>query len=142
MAYNLIITERTDELIDSSIYYIINKLNNPQAAKHLLDGISKLYDRLEDNPYQFPDSMDEFLKRRGYKEALVSDMQYKLIFRIEDNAVYIVGLFHDLEDYVSKVIEQCILPRLILRRISYHVEMRSFTEPFYREIGLEPFYLA
>ena len=105
MAYNLIITERTDELIDSSIYYIINKLNNPQAAKHLLDGISKLYDSLEDNPYQFPDSMDEFLKRRGYKEALVSDMQYKLIFRIEDNAVYIVGLFHDLEDYVSKVIE-------------------------------------
>jgi hypothetical protein len=70
-----------------------------------LDGISKLYDRLEDNPYQFPDSMDEFLKRRGYKEALVSDMQYKLIFRIEDNAVYIVGMFHDLEDYVSKVIE-------------------------------------
>lgn len=29
-----------------------------------------------------------------------------------------------------------ILPRLILRRISYHVEIRSFTEPFYREIGL------
>ncbi len=29
-----------------------------------------------------------------------------------------------------------VLPRLILRRIPYHVEIRSFTEPFYREIGL------
>ena len=29
-----------------------------------------------------------------------------------------------------------ILPRLILRRIPYHVEIRSLSEPFYREIGL------
>lgn len=28
-----------------------------------------------------------------------------------------------------------ILPRLILRRIPYHVEIRSFSEPFFREIG-------
>lgn len=29
-----------------------------------------------------------------------------------------------------------VLPRLILRRIPYRVEIRSFTEPFFREIGL------
>lgn len=29
-----------------------------------------------------------------------------------------------------------ILPKLILQRIPYQVEIRSFTEPFYREIGL------
>lgn len=29
-----------------------------------------------------------------------------------------------------------ILPRLILRRIPYRVEIRSFSEPFFREIGL------
>ncbi len=28
-----------------------------------------------------------------------------------------------------------VLPRLILRRIPYQVEIRSFSEPFYREIG-------
>ena len=28
-----------------------------------------------------------------------------------------------------------ILPRLILRRIPYRVEIRSFSEPFFREIG-------
>ena len=29
-----------------------------------------------------------------------------------------------------------IIPRLILQRIPYEVEIRPFTEPFYREIGL------
>ena len=29
-----------------------------------------------------------------------------------------------------------VLPRLILRRIPYRVEIRSFSEPFFREIAL------
>ena len=105
MAYNLIIADRADELIDSRVFYIINQLKNSQAAGHLLDGISEVYDRLEENPYQFPDPKDDYLKGRGYKEALISDMQYKIVFRIEGPTVYVVGLFHDLEDYPSKVIE-------------------------------------
>ena len=34
-------------------------------------------------------------------------MQYKIIFRVDENKnyVYVVGLFHDLEDYESKVID-------------------------------------
>ena len=105
MAYNLIITDRADELIDSRVFYIINKLKNIQAAGHLLDGISEVYDCLEENPYQFSESKDDYLRRRGYREALISDMQYKIIFRIEESTVYVVGLFHDLEDYPSKVME-------------------------------------
>ena len=103
MAYNLIVTDRGDELISERVNYLINKLRNPQAATHLLDGLSSVYDRLEDNPYQFPDSKDPYLFERGYKEALISDMEYKIVFRIEGNDVYIVGLFHDLEDYAPKV---------------------------------------
>ena len=41
----------------------------------------------------------------GYKEALIPEMDYKLVFRITDSKVYIVGLFHELEDYASKVKE-------------------------------------
>ena len=104
MAYNLIISDRADELIDERVYYLINKFKNTQAAIHLLDGIAEIYDRLEENPHQFPDSRDELLLKKSYKEALVSDMKYKILFRIEDNNVYVVGLFHVLEDYATKVI--------------------------------------
>lgn len=51
MAYRIFITEHADELIDSRVYYIINKLKNPQAAGHLLDGIDTIYGRLEWNQY-------------------------------------------------------------------------------------------
>ena len=105
MAYNLIITNRADKLIDSRVFYIINKLNNTQAARNLLDGISDVYERLEENPHQFPDSKDNYLKEKGYKEALISDMQYKVVFRIEGENVYVIGFFHNLEDYPSKIVK-------------------------------------
>lgn len=100
MAYNLIITDRADELIDERVSYLLTKFKNPQAATHLLDGISEIYNRMEENPYQFSNSKDSYLLQRGYKEAYVSDMDYKMVFRIDGNDVYVVGLFHDLENYV------------------------------------------
>ena len=105
MAYNLIITDRADELIDERVRYLLLKFKNPQAATPLMNGISEIYDRMEDNPYQFPDSKDPYLLRRRYKEAYIPDMDYKMVFRIDGSDVYVVGLFHDLEDYVSKTTE-------------------------------------
>ena len=87
---------------ESDIFSINSRIHR---QRRILDGISGIYDRMEDNPYQFPDSKDPYLLRRGYKEAYVPDMDYKMVFRIDGNDVYVVGLFHDLEDYVPKVTE-------------------------------------
>ncbi len=92
MAYNLIITDRADELIDECVNYLINKLKNATAAKHLVDELDKIYDRLEDNPLQFPDTSDPYLRNRGYKEALLGEMEYRVVFRIDNKTVYIVGV--------------------------------------------------
>ena len=54
MGYNLIITEKADEHIDSLVGYLLGKLKNPQAAGNFLNEIDGIYDWLEDNPYQFP----------------------------------------------------------------------------------------
>ncbi len=103
MAYNLVITDRADEQTDSLAGYLVNDLNNPGAFLHFLNEIEGVYDRLEDNHYQFPRSPDPYLNYKGYREALLSDMSYRIVFRIEMPTVYIVGIFHDLEDYVKKV---------------------------------------
>ena len=42
MAYNLIITDRADEMIDEKVNYLLIKFKNQQAASHLLNGISVL----------------------------------------------------------------------------------------------------
>lgn len=103
MAYKLDITDRVEELLDERICHILFQFKNEQAAKHLLDGIEKLYDRMEDNPYQFADCRDSFLKSKGYKEAVVADMDYILIFRVEEDIVHVLGIFHQLEDYKEKL---------------------------------------
>ena len=103
MAYKLIITERAEELLDQCVYHILFRFKNEQAAKHLLDGIDKLYVRMEDNPYQFADCRDSFLKSKGYKEAVVTGMDYIIIFRVEEDTVYVLGIFHQLENYKEKL---------------------------------------
>jgi plasmid stabilization system protein ParE len=103
MAYKLMITDRAEELLDQLVSYILFKFKNETAVKHLLDGIEQVYQRLMDNPYQFADSRDAFLKRKGYKEAVVKDMDYILIFRIDGDVVYVLGIFHQLENYKDKL---------------------------------------
>ena len=103
MVYELIISERADELIDRLTAYLLNHLKNPGAAAHFLNELDSIYDRLIDNPYQFPDSPDEYLFLRGYREALFETMQYKVVYRIDNRKVLIVGVFHTLEDYRRKV---------------------------------------
>ena len=103
MTYNLIITDHADKLIDNLMGYLFHKLRHPGAALHLMDGLDAVYDRLADNPLQFPESPDALLSRKGYREALLAEMDYRIIFRIEDLTVYIVGVYHCLEDYRKKI---------------------------------------
>ncbi len=103
MDYELIISERADGLTDRLTSYLLNNLKNPGAAAHFLNGLDTVYDRLIDNPYQFPDSPDEYLFLRGYREALFETMQYKVVYRIDNQQILIVSIFHTLEDYRRKI---------------------------------------
>ena len=103
MAYRLRATEHAEELLDDLVYYLIFRLKNDQAAAHLFDEIEKIYVRLEENPYQFPESRDVYLNRLGYREAVLPDMDYVIVFRIEEDLVYVLGIFHQLENYRRKI---------------------------------------
>ena len=103
MAYNLIISERADELVDRLVAYLVNHLKNPDAASHFLDELEAIYNRLEENPFQFAESKDEYLFMRGYRDAHFREMNYHVVFRVAEQSVYVLGVFHTLEDYVRKL---------------------------------------
>lgn len=103
MAYNLGITERADELLDHLARHLIFHLNNSQAASHLFQSIANVYQLLETNPYLFKECSDPALKAKHYREAPVSDMRYRIIYRVDKNTVYILGIFHQLEHFQSKL---------------------------------------
>ena len=103
MAYKINVTEHANELFNNLVYHLIYCLRNEQAAEHLLDSIDTIYDRLEVNPFQFAECRDAYLAKRGYREAVVSQMNYIIVFDVKADVVNVVGIFHQLENYQSKL---------------------------------------
>ena len=103
MVYKLNVTEHADEQLDNLVYHLIYHLKNKQAAKHLLDCIDAIYDRLEINPFQFVECRDLRLAAKGYREAVVPQMNYIIIFDVREDRVNVVGIFHQLENYQNKL---------------------------------------
>ena len=103
MVYKLNVTEHADELLDRLVYHLIYRLKKKQAAKPLLDRIDAIYDRLKVNPFQVPECRDVYLAKKGYREAVVPQMNYVVIFDVRADVVNIVAIFHQLENYQSKL---------------------------------------
>ena len=103
MAYKLYVTDHADSLLDDLVCHLIYRLQNKKAAKHLLDCIDGIYDRLIENPYQFPKSKDSYLAEKGYHEAVIQQMNYIVVFNIRADTVNVVGVFHQLENYQRKL---------------------------------------
>ncbi len=103
MAYKLNITDQANDLLDDIVYYLLFRLKTKQGAEHLLDALDQIYMRLEENPLQFPLCRDLLLSNRGFREAVVPQMDYIVIFCVQDDTVSVVGIFHQLENYIRRI---------------------------------------
>ena len=103
MTYNIISTEEMDSLLDNCVGYLLNKFKSKQSVEHLLVGVSDVYDTLENNPDVYRVSQDPFMKAMKYHEAKVPGMDYMIVYKIVDRNVYIMGIFHTLENYADKM---------------------------------------
>lgn len=99
MIYRLNITEHAESLLDNLLCHLLFHLKNEQAARHLMDKIKNVYDRLEDNPFQFPLCQSVIWAEGELREAIVPEMDYVIIFNVAAEAVNILGIFHQLENY-------------------------------------------
>ena len=91
--------------MDQLLAYLLNPLKSDQAAKHLLSGIEEIYDRLEEDPWKFPVCIDYVLRKKEYRKAKIPGMAYLMIYRVNEDirTVYVMGIFHELENYGSKL---------------------------------------
>ncbi|MCI9104761.1 MAG: type II toxin-antitoxin system RelE/ParE family toxin [Lachnospiraceae bacterium] len=97
MGYKLMITEQAEELLDSLVCHILFELKNEPAALLLLDGVQKIYHCLEQSLLPFPVSGDGYLSDKGYREAIVPEMNYMVVFDMVDQSIIILGIFHRQE---------------------------------------------
>lgn len=103
MGYRLVVTDEMSRLLDKCVSYLLYTLKNEQAARHLLDSVSEVYDNLENNPEIYRLSEDPFLRSLCYHEAKVPNMEYLIIYKILERTVFLLGIFHTLENYTTKV---------------------------------------
>ena len=105
MGYKLEIAQKASEHQDQLLAYLLNPLKSDQTAKYLLSGIEEIYDRLEEDPWQFPACVDYVLRKKEYQKAKIPGMAQLMIYRVNEDirTVYVMGIFHELENYGSKL---------------------------------------
>ena len=103
MVYNIITTDEMDVLLDECVSYLLLKFKSEQAARHLLSGVEKIYDIIACNPMIYRVSNDPFMNAMDYHEAKIDGMDYLIIYKVVDENVYVLGIFHTLENYADKM---------------------------------------
>ncbi len=103
MAYKVVVTIDAEEDLERFIQYLIFEKQNVQAAQNVLDDFEATIESLKyaagslklcDNPH---------LKQLGYRRINFLNHRYFLMYRVNENTVYVDNMFHELQDYENKL---------------------------------------
>ena len=102
--YDVLISPAAKADLDEIIRYIVLELENPAAAQTFSNKVDERISDLEEMPSKFSFCKDPILRAQGYHAVTVNN--YVLIYRIleESNAVWIVHVYHTLQDYEAHLL--------------------------------------
>lgn len=89
MTYRLDISQNFEEDLDATLDYISHKLHSPVAAKNLLHSTEEKLKLILENPQLYPLYHDEYLAKKGYRYAIVSNY---LVFYVIDDEKQIIHI--------------------------------------------------
>ena len=99
MDYKIVLMRDAEEDLDGFVAYLlceqaaINLLNDFEATKTSLSNVAGSL-KLCDNPK---------LRALGYRRINFLSHRYFMLYRIENNTVYVDNIFHALQDYENKM---------------------------------------
>lgn len=103
MGYRIIITDEANGQVDDIIDYVVNVLKNLTAARAIIDDIELAYKRIESSAEAFAYCEDSYIAAKEYRKLALDNHDYVIIYRVEEDLAYVVGVFHMMQDYVSKL---------------------------------------
>lgn len=98
MDYKVVVTAEAEEDLNQFIQYLLFAKKNKQAAKNVLDDFEDTIKKLKyvasslnvcDNPRL---------------QSLFQQHRYFMLYRIENDVVYVDDIFHELQDYENRMI--------------------------------------
>ena len=100
MAYSVIRTDTFETSYDQCIGYLAINLASPQAATRFMSEIDHVASILESTPFVRGISEKRYLAERRLREYFV--MNYVVVYRIDEDVVTFVNLFHQTQEYDSE----------------------------------------
>lgn len=101
--YNVQLTSEAEKDLDNFVYYLRFNLENPQAAKHLIDDFEKTKEKLSTVAASIKLCENPRLAALGYRRFNFLQMKYFMLYRMEENTVVVDDIFHQLQDYENKL---------------------------------------
>lgn len=97
--FEVIFTDNAKEQSQDIIDYIFFELNNAQAAYNVEQDMKQTTRLLSRVAGSLKLCESPRLRALGYRTIHLKHHNYFMLYRIQDNTVYVDAIYHDLQDY-------------------------------------------
>lgn len=99
MVYNVEVTDYAFDQLDNILNYIVNQLQNPDAASAVMNDFDEAINKLKRTAGSINICEEAELAQHGYRRYRLAQHRYILLYRIEGEKVFIDRVYHELQDY-------------------------------------------
>ena len=103
MDYKVLITKEAETDLDNIVNYILFEKSNKEAAESIMDDFSDVIENLSHSAGSFKLCDNVRLKNLGYRRLNFFRHDYFILYRIQQNNVFIDKIFHFKQDYKNKI---------------------------------------
>lgn len=103
MDYKVVVTNDAETDLDQFIRYLIFEKKSIEAAQKVLDDYDATIETLKIVAGSLKYCDNPELRRLGYRRINFLSHRYFMLYRIVEDVVFVDNIFHELQDYESKM---------------------------------------
>lgn len=101
MEYKVVLTSQAQLDFRNITHYLLYELKSKQATISVTDDMEKTIERLSYIASRLKLCDDPRLRDLGYRTIHFKRHNYFMLYRIQDDTVYVDAVYHDLQNYES-----------------------------------------
>ncbi len=103
MDYKVVVTKDAEEDLDCFIKYLIFEKESLQVAENVLNDYDATVESLKHVAGSLKLCDNPRLRQLKYRRINFLNHRYFMLYRIENNVVFVDNIFHELHDYENKM---------------------------------------
>ena len=103
MDYKIVMSKGAEEDIDRFVTYLLFEKKSEQAARNLINDFEATKINLTNVAESLKLCDNPKLRELGYHRINFLSHRYFMLYRIENDTVYVDNIFHELQDYENNL---------------------------------------